>query len=133
MLKTEGVEFNEIYIFVSDKDVILLPTGIESRLDYIKDLGVGAVWLSPIYKSPMKDFGYDIQDFKDIAPVFGTMDDFHSLSKAMKERGKSGIVRGLGRLHLTVNIINFVAYFLLVFHTYQFLIQMSVCVSHLWL
>ncbi|XP_021941641.1 maltase 1-like isoform X2 [Zootermopsis nevadensis] len=61
--------------------------GIESRLDYIKDLGVGAIWLSPIYKSPMKDFGYDIQDFRDIAPVFGTMDDFHSLSRAMKERG----------------------------------------------
>jgi glycosidase len=49
---------------------------------------VGAVWLSPIYKSPMKDFGYDIQDFREIAPVYGTMDDFHSLSKAMKERGK---------------------------------------------
>jgi alpha-glucosidase len=71
-----------------DKDVILFPIGIQSRLDYIKDLGVGAVWLSPIYKSPMKDFGYDIQDFKDIAPVFGTMDDFRSLSNAMKERGK---------------------------------------------
>lgn len=36
----------------------------------------------------MKDFGYDIQDFREIAPVYGTMDDFHSLSKAMKERGK---------------------------------------------
>ncbi|KAJ9596101.1 hypothetical protein L9F63_012685 [Diploptera punctata] len=60
--------------------------GIESRLDYIKELGVGAVWLSPIYKSPMKDFGYDIEDFKDIAPVFGTMEDFRSLSRAMKQR-----------------------------------------------
>ncbi|KAJ9598138.1 hypothetical protein L9F63_026758, partial [Diploptera punctata] len=58
---------------------------IESRLDYIKELGVGAVWLSPIYKSPMKDFGYDIEDFKDIAPVFGTMEDFRSLSRAMKQ------------------------------------------------
>ena len=67
----------------------LFSTGIESRLDYIKDLGVGALWLSPIYKSPMKDFGYDIQDFRDIDPAFGTMDDFHSLSKAVKERGKS--------------------------------------------
>jgi alpha-glucosidase len=76
----------------------LLPTGIELRLDYIKDLGVGAVWLSPIYKSPMKDFGYDIQDFRDIDPVFGTMDDFHSLSKAMKERGKPGTVRDLGTM-----------------------------------
>lgn len=71
----------------------MLPTGIESRLDYIKDLGVGAVLLSPIYKSPMKDFGYDIQDFGDIAPVFGTMDDFHSLAKAMHKRGKLETVK----------------------------------------
>ncbi|KAJ4436648.1 hypothetical protein ANN_16779 [Periplaneta americana] len=61
--------------------------GIESRLDYIKDLGVGAIWLSPIYKSPMKDFGYDVEDFRAIAPVFGTMEDFRSLSEALKERG----------------------------------------------
>jgi len=66
----------------------LFSIGIESKLDYIKDLGVGAIWLSPIYKSPMKDFGYDIQDFRDIDPAFGTMDDFHSLLKAVKDRGK---------------------------------------------
>jgi alpha-glucosidase len=65
----------------------LFSTGIETRLDYIKDLGVGAIWLSPIYKSPMKDFGYDIQDFRDVDPAYGTMDDFHSLVKAVKEKG----------------------------------------------
>jgi hypothetical protein len=82
------------HMFKNEQDVIkfllkFFSTGIESRLDYIEDLGVGAIWLSPIYKSPMKDFGYDIQDFRDIDPAFGTMDDFQSLSKAMKERGKS--------------------------------------------
>jgi glycosidase len=67
----------------------LFSTGIESRLNYIKDLGVGAIWLSPIFRSPTEDLGYDAQDFRDIDPAFGTMNDFHSLSKAMKERGKS--------------------------------------------
>ena len=53
--------------------------GIESRLDYIKDLGVETIWLSPIFTSPMKDFGYDISDFIDIDPIFGTLEDFISL------------------------------------------------------
>ncbi|XP_013394632.1 neutral and basic amino acid transport protein rBAT [Lingula anatina] len=61
--------------------------GIESRLDYIKDLGVGAVWMGSVYKSPMKDFGYDVSDFKDIDPVFGTLDDMKSLTAKMKETG----------------------------------------------
>lgn len=57
--------------------------GIISRLDYIKSLGVDAIWLSPIYKSPMRDFGYDVQDYTDIDPIFGTMDDLRQLvSKA---------------------------------------------------
>ena len=53
--------------------------GIESRLDYIKDLGVETIWLSPIFKSPMKDFGYDISDFIDIDPIFGSLEDFIDL------------------------------------------------------
>jgi Glycosidases len=67
---------------------MLLIAGIKSRLDYIKDLGVDTIWLSPIYKSPMKDFGYDIEDFRDIAPVFGTLEDFHSLVTAMKQKSE---------------------------------------------
>ena len=51
------------------------------------DLGVRAVWISPIYKSPMKDFGYDISDFKDIEPAFGTLDDFRNMSAEFKKRG----------------------------------------------
>jgi alpha-glucosidase len=53
--------------------------GIISRLDYIKNLGVKTVWLSPIFPSPMVDFGYDISDYTDIHPIFGTLDDFDRL------------------------------------------------------
>jgi alpha-glucosidase len=53
--------------------------GIISRLDYCRWLGIDAVWLSPIYPSPMIDFGYDISDFTDIHPLFGTLSDFDAL------------------------------------------------------
>ena len=62
--------------------------GIISRLDYLSGLGIDAIWLSPIYKSPMKDFGYDVQDYRSIDPVFGTMDDF---KKLVSEAHKLGI------------------------------------------
>jgi len=52
------------------------------------ELGVKTIWLSPIYKSPMKDFGYDISDFRDIDPLFGTLEDFNDLIAAVHERGK---------------------------------------------
>nr|CAD7432093.1 unnamed protein product [Timema monikensis] len=55
--------------------------GIEEKLDYLKDIGVNGVWLSPIFRSPMADFGYDIANFTDIDPIFGTMDDFDDLIK----------------------------------------------------
>jgi len=61
--------------------------GIESRLDYLKWLGVEAVWVSPCYRSPMKDFGYDVSDYRDIDPLFGTMADFESLLAATHARG----------------------------------------------
>ena len=53
--------------------------GIISKLDYIKSLGVNAVWLSPCYKSPNDDNGYDISDYRDIMDEFGTMEDFDEL------------------------------------------------------
>lgn len=57
--------------------------GVIEKLDYLKgqpeSLGVDAIWLSPFYKSPMKDFGYDISDMKAVDPVFGTMEDFRKL------------------------------------------------------
>lgn len=61
--------------------------GIEQRLPYLKELGVGFVWVSPIMKSPMRDFGYDISDFHDIDPLFGSMQDFKELVAAAKEAG----------------------------------------------
>jgi alpha-glucosidase len=56
-------------------------------LDYFVDLGVEAIWISPMYRSPMKDFGYDISNFTDIDPIFGTLEDFQKMSDAFKERG----------------------------------------------
>lgn len=53
--------------------------GITRHLDYIAELGVDAVWLSPFFKSPMKDFGYDVSDYRDVDPMFGTLDDFREL------------------------------------------------------
>jgi alpha-glucosidase len=53
--------------------------GIAARLDYIRSLGVDAIWLSPFYKSPMRDFGYDVADYCEVDPVFGTLGDFDAL------------------------------------------------------
>ena len=61
--------------------------GITSRLDHLVELGVEAFWLSPVYKSPMADFGYDISDYRDIDPIFGTMEDFEILAAEAKARG----------------------------------------------
>ena len=63
-------------------------TGILSRLQYLQELGVGAVWLSPFYKSPMKDFGYDVSDYEQVDPLFGTIDDFDSIVHRAQELGK---------------------------------------------
>lgn len=59
--------------------------GITSKIPYLKDLGMDAVWLSPIFKSSWKDGGYDISDFKEIDPIFGTMKEFEALLKTCKE------------------------------------------------
>ena len=53
--------------------------GITSRLDYLADLGVDVLWLSPVYRSPQDDNGYDISDYQDIDPLFGTLDDMDEL------------------------------------------------------
>ncbi len=61
--------------------------GIIRRLDYVGSLGVAAIWLSPIYPSPMVDFGYDVSDYTGIHPIFGTMDDFDRLLTQAHARG----------------------------------------------
>ncbi|CDN50836.1 glycoside hydrolase family 13 protein [Neorhizobium galegae] len=68
--------------------------GITSKLDYLKSLGIDVIWLSPIYKSPMDDNGYDISDYQDIAPEFGTLADFDRLVSEARNRG-IGIVLDL--------------------------------------
>ena len=61
--------------------------GITSRLDYLTDLGVDVLWLSPIYASPQDDAGYDISDYQEIDPTFGSLEQFHALLAALQERG----------------------------------------------
>jgi alpha-glucosidase len=61
--------------------------GIRSRLDYVQWLGVDAIWISPIFPSPMADFGYDVADYTDIEPLFGTLADFDRLLAGAHERG----------------------------------------------
>ncbi|MDR6198030.1 alpha-amylase family glycosyl hydrolase [Siphonobacter sp. SORGH_AS_0500] len=61
--------------------------GVINRLDYLKWLGIQAVWLSPIYPSPMADYGYDISDYQGIHPIFGSMDDFDQLLEEVHQRG----------------------------------------------
>nr|WP_295922066.1 alpha-amylase family glycosyl hydrolase [uncultured Dyadobacter sp.] len=61
--------------------------GIMQRLDYLQWLGIDCVWLSPVYPSPMADFGYDISDYQGIHPLFGTMEDFDALLDAVHARG----------------------------------------------
>ena len=61
--------------------------GILSALDYIADLGVDAIWISPFFRSPMKDFGYDVADYREVDPIFGTNADFDRLIAGAHERG----------------------------------------------
>lgn len=61
--------------------------GIISKLDYLKKLGVTAIWFSPLYKSPLADYGYDIADYRDIDERFGSLDDFKRMLKLCHEKG----------------------------------------------
>ena len=61
--------------------------GIIEKLDYLKELGINCVWLSPVYESPMDDNGYDISDYKKIHEMFGTMEDFKEMLDEMHKRG----------------------------------------------
>ena len=59
--------------------------GIDSKLDYLKDLGVDAIWISPCYPSPQVDFGYDVSDYENIDPMYGTLNDFKHLARDAKK------------------------------------------------
>ena len=61
--------------------------GIATRLEYVADLGVDAIWISPFFKSPMKDFGYDVADYCSVDPIFGTLGDFDALVERAHQLG----------------------------------------------
>ena len=66
--------------------------GITQKLDYVASLGVDGVWISPFFKSPMDDFGYDVSDYRDVDAVFGTLDDFDRLLERAHELGLKVVV-----------------------------------------
>jgi len=71
----------------SDGDGVGDLKGILEKLDYLVDLGINAIWISPIYSSPMADFGYDVSNYQDIHPLFGDMSDFDELLNTAHEKG----------------------------------------------
>lgn len=66
--------------------------GILQRLDHVRDLGVDAIWISPFFKSPMRDFGYDVSDYRDVDPIFGSLEDFDRLLAGAHQRGLKVII-----------------------------------------
>lgn len=66
--------------------------GITKKLDYIANLGVDGIWISPFFKSPMKDFGYDVSDYRDVDPIFGNMNNFQTLLEKAHSHGLKIII-----------------------------------------
>lgn len=62
--------------------------GILEKIDHFQYLNVKSVWIGPVYRSPMRDYGYDVEDHKAIDPLFGTMKDFEELLAAMHNIGE---------------------------------------------
>lgn len=86
----QGAVFYELYprsFADSNNDGIGDLNGIASKLDYLKDLGVDAIWITPCFPSPQVDFGYDISDYEDIDPMYGSLQDFDRLLAEANKRG----------------------------------------------
>ena len=66
--------------------------GILSKLPYVADLGVDAIWISPFFTSPMRDFGYDVADYRDVDPIFGTLKDFDAILEQAHKLGLKVII-----------------------------------------
>lgn len=67
---------------------LFLYTGVVNKLDYLRSIGVKAVWLSPFFQSPMDDMGYDISDYRKVDPTFGDLNVFDDMVKGAHERGQ---------------------------------------------
>jgi alpha-glucosidase len=86
----QNAVFYEIYprsFADSNNDGIGDLNGIASKLDYLKDLGVDAIWITPCFPSPQVDFGYDVSDYENIDPMYGTLEDFDALAAEAKKHG----------------------------------------------
>jgi alpha-glucosidase len=86
----QNAVFYEIYprsFADSNNDGIGDLNGIASKLDYLKDLGVDAIWITPCFPSPQVDFGYDVSDYENIDPMYGTLADFDGLAAEAKKHG----------------------------------------------
>ena len=86
----QNAVFYEIYprsFADSNNDGVGDLKGITSKLDYLKKLGVDAIWISPCFPSPQKDFGYDVSDYENIDPMYGTLADFDKLAREARKRG----------------------------------------------
>jgi alpha-glucosidase len=66
--------------------------GVRAKLDYLAALGVDGIWLSPFFRSPMRDFGYDVSDYRDVDPIFGALGDFDALLSAAHDNGLKLII-----------------------------------------
>jgi alpha-glucosidase len=85
----------------SDGDGVGDLRGIASRLEHLEWLGVDALWLSPIYPSPLHDFGYDVSDYTDVDPVFGSLEDFDALVAEADRRG-IGVLMDIVPCHTSI-------------------------------
>jgi alpha-glucosidase len=86
----QNAVFYEIYprsFADSNNDGVGDLKGITSKLDYLKELGVDAIWISPCFPSPQVDFGYDVSDYENIDPMYGTLADFDVMASEAKKRG----------------------------------------------
>jgi len=86
----QNAVFYEVYprsFADSNNDGVGDLNGIASKLDYLKNLGVDAIWISPCFPSPQVDFGYDVSDYENIDPMYGTLEDFDKLEQEAQKRG----------------------------------------------
>ncbi|RMF42813.1 MAG: alpha-glucosidase, partial [Deltaproteobacteria bacterium] len=91
----KGAVIYQIYprsFFDSNNDGVGDLPGIVDKLDYVARLGVDGIWLSPFFTSPMRDFGYDVADYRSVDPVFGTLADFDTLLARAHELGLKVII-----------------------------------------